>query len=218
MDLRIKYIGLFLLCVILTAFSASAETNYASDEMHITFRSGPASDRKIIKLLVSGQGLEVLQKEGEWAQVRLPDGKEGWVLHRYLTVEEPCDMVLARLRSQHATLAARADVLGEENNELKSSNKTLTSDLQTTQTDLAKTQKALNNLKKESTTYLELKAVHQKSTTRLAEQSERVDALENQLARVKNNYKMFLTGAAILVLGLIIGVLSRPKKKRSSLL
>ena len=218
MDLRIKYIGLFLLCVILAAFSASAETNFVSDEMHITFRSGPASDRKIIKLLVSGQGLEVLQKEGEWAQVRLPDGKEGWVLHRYLTVEEPCDMVLARLRSQHATLAARADVLGEENNELKSSNKTLTSDLQTTQTDLAKTQKALNNLKKESTTYLELKAVHQKSTTRLAEQSERVDALENQLARVKNNYKMFLTGAAILVLGLIIGVLSRPKKKRSSLL
>lgn len=218
MDLSIKYIGLFLLCVILTAFPASAETNYVSDEMHITFRSGPATDRKIVKLLVSGQGLEVLQKEGEWSLVRLPDGKEGWVLHRYLTAEEPCDMVLARLRSNHAALAARADVLDTENNALKSSNKTLTTDLQTTQTDLAKTQKALKNLKKESTTYLELKAVHQKSTTRLAEQTERVDGLENELARVKNNYKMFLTGAGILVLGLIIGVLSRPKKKRSSLL
>ncbi|MEN8244730.1 MAG: TIGR04211 family SH3 domain-containing protein [Thermodesulfobacteriota bacterium] len=218
MDLSIKYIGLFLLCVILTAFPASAETNYVSDEMHITFRSGPATDRKIIKLLVSGQGLEVLQKEGEWAQVRLPDGKEGWVLHRYLTAEEPCDMVLAHLRSKHAALAARADILDKENNELNSSNKTLTADLQTTQTDLAKTQKALNNLKEESTTYLELKAVHQKSTTRLAEQSERVDGLENELARVKNNYTMFLTGAGILALGLIIGVLSRPKKKRSSLL
>jgi len=63
-----------------------------------------------------------------------------------------------------------------------------------------------------------LKAVHQKSTTRLAEQTERVDSLENELARAKNNYKMFLTGAGILVLGLIIGVLTRPKKKRSSLL
>jgi len=176
------------------------------------------TDRKIIKLLVSGQGVEVLQKEGDWAQVRLPDGKEGWVLHRYLTAEEPCDMVLARLRTKHASLAARADILDKENNELKSSNKTLTTDLQTTQTDLAKTQKALNNLKKESTTYLELKAVHQKSTTRLAEQSKRVDDLENELARAKNNYKMFLTGAGILVLGLIIGVLTRPKKKRSSLL
>jgi len=218
MDLRIKYIGLFLLCVILAAFPASAETNYVSDEMHITFRSGPATDRKIIKLLVSGQALDVQQKEGEWAQVRLPGGKEGWVLHRYLTAEEPCDMVLARLRSPHAALTTLAEALDKENNELKSSNKTLTASLQTTQTDLSKTQKAHNNLKKESTTYLELKAVHQKSTTRLAEQTERVDSLENELARVKSNYKMFLTGAGILVLGLIIGLLSRQKKNRSSLL
>ncbi len=217
MDLRIKYIGLFLLGVILVAFPASAETNYVSDEMHITFRSGPAADRKIVKLLLSGQPVEVLQKDGEWAQVRLPDGKEGWALHRYLTAEEPCDMVLGRLSSKHTALAARADVLDKENDSLTSRNKSLAADLHTTQVDLAKTQKAFNDLKKESSAYLELKAEHQKAAARLAEQTERADDFENELARATNNYKMFLTGAGLLVLGLIIGLFSRPKKKRSSL-
>ena len=218
MELRIKHIGFFLLGVILAAFPAFAETNYVSDEMHITFRSGPASDRKIVKLLVSGQPLEVLQKEGEWAQVRLPDGKEGWVLHRYLTAEEPCDKVLERLNADHAALTSRADTLDTENSSLKSRNKTLTDDLTTTQATLQKTQKALNKLKKESATYLALKAEHQKASTRLNEQSRRVDTLENELARAKNNYRMFITGAGILVLGLVIGLLSRPQKRKSSLL
>jgi SH3 domain protein len=218
MELRIKHIGFFLLGLILAAFPAFAETNYVSDEMHITFRSGPASDRKIVKLLVSGQPLEVLQKEGEWAQVRLPDGKEGWVLHRYLTAEEPCDKVLERLNADHAALTSRADVLDKENSSLKSRNKTLTDDLTTTQATLQKTQNALNKLKKESATYLALKAEHQKSSSLLSEQTRRVDQLENELARAKNNYKMFITGAIILVLGLVIGLISRPKKRKSSLL
>ena len=218
MNLSIKHIGLFLLGAIMAAFPALAETNYVSDEMHITFRSGPASDRKIIKLLVSGQPLEVQQKQGDWALVHLPDGKEGWVLHRYLTTEEPCDMVLERLSANHAALTTRADALDKENSSLKSRNKTLENDLQATQADLKKTQTELNTLKKESATYLALKAEHQKTDTQLTEQTNRVDILENELARAKNNYKMFLTGAGILVLGLIIGLLSRPQKRRSSLL
>ena len=218
MQLRIKQFGIFLLGAILAAFPAFAETNYVSDEMHITFRSGPASDRKIITLLVSGQPVEVLQKEGEWALVRLPNSKEGWVLHRYLTAEEPCDRVLERLTANHTDLTERADILDKENNSLKSRNKALADDLQTTRVDLEKTQKALNSLKKESATYLALKAEHQKASTRLNEQILRTDKLESELARAKNNYKMFLTGAGILVLGLIIGLFSRPQKRKSSLL
>ena len=218
MDLNINKIGLLLLGIILVALPVGAETNYVSDEMHITFRSGPASDRKIIKLLVSGQVLEVLQKEGDWALVRLSDGKEGWVLHRYLTASEPCDMVLERLIAKHTTLVARADDLDKENDSIKARNKTLAADLQSTQADLKKFQTLFKDLKKESAAYLELKANHQKATTQLSEQTKRVDDLENEVARVSNNFKLFLSGAGILVLGLILGLISRPQKQRSSLL
>ena len=67
------------------------------------------------------------------------------------------------------------DVLDKENDSLTSRNKSLAADLHTTQVDLAKTQKAFNDLKKESSAYLELKAEHQKAAARLAEQTERAD-------------------------------------------
>lgn len=220
MCLKIKLVGVSCLCLLLLAVSVGAETQYVSDEMHITFRSGPGGDRKIIKLLVSDQAVEVMQKEGEWAHVRLPDGKEGWVLHRYLTTKEPCDDVLARLQSNHANLETRADALEAENNAFKKKNETLAADLKTTQTELAKIRDAFEDLKKESAGYLELKARHKQTATRLSEQTERAEALEAELTSLSTNHsiKWFLSGAGILVLGVAMGLISRPKKRRSSLL
>ena len=216
----IKPVCAFCFCILFLAFSVNAETQYVSDEMHITFRSGPGGDRKIIKLLVSDQAVEVMQKEGEWALVRLPDGKEGWVLHRYLTTKEPCDAVLARLQSKHANLGDRTEALDEENNALKKKNETLTADLKGTQAELDKTRNAFEALKKESAAYLELKARHKKTSAALSEQTKRADTLENQLNTLTKNHSIiwFLSGAGILVLGVATGLISRPKKRRSSLL
>ena len=220
MDLNIKHIGIVCFCTIVLSVSAYAETQYVSDQMHLTFRSGPGGDRKIIKLLVSGQPLEVLQKEGEWAQVRRPNGKEGWVLHRYLTTAEPCDMVFERLSSKHATLTERADALNQENNTLKNKNEALTATLRSTQAELEKTRNAFDVLTKESAAYLELKTKHKKTTVRLSGQTQRADDLENELAQITNNHniKWFLSGAGILVLGVILGLISRSKNRSQSLL
>ncbi|MCG6910351.1 MAG: TIGR04211 family SH3 domain-containing protein [Deltaproteobacteria bacterium] len=188
--------------------------------MHITFRSGPGNDRKIIKLLVSDQAVEVMKKENEWALVRLPDGREGWVLHRYLTTKEPCDTVLARLQSEHATMLSRADTLEEENDALKKKNATLTANLQATREERDKTNKAFGDLKKESAAYLELKSKYEKTAASLSKQNKRADALEDELTTLSNNHsiKWFLSGAGILILGVVMGLISRPKKQRSSLL
>lgn len=220
MCLKIKPVFVFCLCLLLLAVSARAETQYVSDEMHITFRSGPGGDRKIIKLLVSDQAVDVMQQEGDWALVRLPDGREGWVLHRYLTTKEPCDNVLARLQADHEGLAKRTDALERENDALKKNNETLAAGLKNTQTELAETQGAFEALKKESAAYLELKASHKKTAARLSEQTERADTLEAELTALSNNHsiKWFLSGAGILVLGVVLGLISRPKKRKSSLL
>ena len=37
----------------------------------------------------SGDKLELIEREGEEAHVRLPSGKEGWVKGSYLSTEEP---------------------------------------------------------------------------------------------------------------------------------
>jgi len=65
--------------------ASRAETVYVSEEFEITMRTGPGNDRKIISLIKSGNTMEILEKGQEWSMVRIPSGKEGWVLTRYIT-------------------------------------------------------------------------------------------------------------------------------------
>ncbi len=84
--------GLFILGITLILMTklVYAEDRYVIDKLQITFRTGPGNDRKIISLLNSDQKVEVLEPSGDWVKVRLQNGKEGWVLQRYLTTETPC--------------------------------------------------------------------------------------------------------------------------------
>jgi hypothetical protein len=71
-------------------------------------------DRKIISLVQSGKALEILEKGEEWSMVRTLNGKEGWVLNRYLTPSQPCAMVLDRVRQDYDVLAAKYEDLKEK--------------------------------------------------------------------------------------------------------
>jgi SH3 domain protein len=84
-----------------------------SENFEITMRTGPGTDRKIISLVQSGKALEVLEKGEEWSMVRTLNGKEGWVLNRYLTASQPCAMVLDRVRQDYDVLAAKFEDLKE---------------------------------------------------------------------------------------------------------
>jgi len=214
------YLCFVCFCILLYAKTAGAETQYVSDKMKITFRSGPGSDRKIISLLDSGQSLEVVQKEAEWSLVKLPNGKEGYVLHRYLTTIVPCDMRLEKLEKVHQELIARAETLTKEGNRLKTENKKLNETLLSTQTDLEKSRADFDGLTRDSADYLKLKSTHKTTTSHLSKQTKRADDLEKELNLVlkKRNIMWFLSGGILLLLGVIIGLITRPKKRSSSLL
>ena len=59
-----------------------AETVYVSDEIKLTMRSGPGTDRKILDIVSTGEKMELLEDGEEWVLVRLAGDKEGWVLLR----------------------------------------------------------------------------------------------------------------------------------------
>jgi len=212
--------GFVCFCMLLLSTIAGAETHYVSDKMKITFRSGPGGDRKIITLLDSGDSLEVVQKEAEWARVKLPDEREGWVLHRYLTTTVPCDMRLEQLEKKHQVLIAHTETLTQERDLLQNQNKQLNQDLQATRADLEKSRTRFEALTHESAGYLDLKKKHAATTSHLSKQTKRADDLETELNRVlkKRNIMWFLSGGTLLFLGVVVGLITRPKKRSSSLL
>lgn len=45
----------------------------------LNMRSGPGTNFAIIRTLTLGTEFTVIKKEGDWLQIRLKDGREGWV-------------------------------------------------------------------------------------------------------------------------------------------
>ncbi len=202
------------------SMEAYAQTMYVSDSFEITMRTGPGADRKIISLLRSGAQLEVVTPGEEWTEVRLQNGKQGWVLTRYLTDQEPKAKILARVQNKYQKLQEENQALIKQIAALKEEKSALEKNLKKTSNKLARLENAHNTLKKEASDFLGLKAKYEKTTAQLAKIKTASAAVTEENRRLKRNHniKWFLSGAGVLLFGWIIGMSSRRSKRRSSLL
>jgi SH3 domain protein len=208
-------IGLMVLPAI-----GGAETVYVSEDFEITMRTGPGTERKIISLVQSGKALEIIEKGEEWSMVRGPNGKEGWVLNRYLTVNQPSAMVLARVRQDYDVLTAQFEDLKERYAELSAQKKVSDADLSQNSQDLQELSTAYENLKKESADFLKLKQRHEEITAELEAEKNRSAKLDDENMHMKRNriIQWVWTGGGILFFGFLLGLFSSSRRKpRSSL-
>ncbi|MCJ7539755.1 MAG: TIGR04211 family SH3 domain-containing protein, partial [Desulfobacterales bacterium] len=161
----VRTLGLVGICLFLLSTAVLAETKYyINDSMKITMRTGPATDRKIIALLSVGQEVKILKSENEWTLVRLLNGKEGWVISRFLTDQTPESIQLEALKKNHSALQTKDASLMEENQALKAENKKLGIDLNTSETKQRGLGTSYETLKRESKQFLDLQAKYKEST------------------------------------------------------
>ena len=91
---------------------------YVTDSVEITLRTGPSNENKITAMLFSGRPLEVLGTQGEWSQVKvLDDGKEGWVVSRYLVTRLPWEVQAKKLQEDLVSLNAKLNRVQKEFND-----------------------------------------------------------------------------------------------------
>lgn len=209
--------------IVLFSTAVYAETMYIADTIKITFRTGPGIDRKIVAMIRSGERVEVLNTEEpveEWSLVRLTNGKEGWVLSRFLTSKEPDELALIKLKKKHNVLKNQAISLIEENKVYKKENKEMNSELKKNKEISNKIKSSYETLKKESAEFLELKSNYKKTSSKLAELTKKAGSLEEELTKLllHQNIKWFLSGAGVLLFGFIIGFSAKRQRRRSSLL
>ena len=192
---------------------------YVSDTLKLTLRTGPSIENKIIAVIESGQEMEVIKFGDEWSQVRLANGKEGWVLSRYLTTDETNGIKLQRLETKHKNLMIQAAELLEENNGLKTENTRLSSELEAMQKQLEKIQTDYEALKTEATEFLTLKANYNRAASQLAEQTAKAKKLEEQVSSLAMNtyIKWFLAGSGVLIVGFFIGFSTKRQRRRPTL-
>jgi len=215
-----KKVMLIWVLILLLPAIGRAETQYISGVLQITLRSGPGTDHRVLAMLKTGNRVEIITTEGDWTQVRLENGKEGWILSRFLTDKEPHSVMLEQIQQKNEELSSQFKSLQEIHEKQKSSNKWLESELAETKKKLKQAVAQYEALKKESSEFLKMKTEYKKSSSELAQQIEKGQAMEMELSqlRLQKNIKWFLSGAGVLVVGFLLGLSAKRQRRRSSLL
>lgn len=95
-----------LLCLVLGAWAggAGAETVYVTDSLRLGLYAAPDASDKPSENLVSGTAVEVLERDSNFAHVRLADGREGWVKATFLVAGKPAAARVIELEAERGGL------------------------------------------------------------------------------------------------------------------
>jgi len=214
---QIVFLGIVLMCFSANGF---AETMYVTDVLKLTLRSGPSTEHKILSVVESGQLMEILEPGEDWTLVRIANGKEGYVLTRYLIPEPTHNVRLEQLQAKHKALMQQSATLLEENTRFRKEGKQRTLSLDSNEKTLKKLRADYDELKAGSAEYLDLKKKYMTVRGQLAKQTKRADAFDEELRGIEiNQYiKWFLAGSGVLLVGFIVGFSARRQRRRPSLL
>ena len=89
-----------------------AESLYVIEQLVVGVSSTPDASGERVATLKSGDRVEVVERAGDEVQVRLANGRDGWVRASYLSADEPLRVRLAEREAEVARL-------GDELNSLK---------------------------------------------------------------------------------------------------
>jgi len=218
----VKNIFFLVSCLLVLSGNAVAETRYVSDTLEITMRSGKGTSFGITRMLRSGTPVEVLNvdKKSGYTQVRTNSGKEGWVLSRFLMKGQAA-------RERLATAEKKLAELELENRKLTTAMAALKEEKVALETNLAALEGESRGVSQE------LAEIRRTASSALAIDSENKDmkgrmvSLERQLQTVQQENEAlkdrtardwFMVGAAVVLLGIIVGLII-PKirfRKKSS--
>ena len=99
------------LCAILLLLPllAAAETAYVTDNLRLGLHQADDTSDRAFRMLESGQALEILSRNRNYANVQLPDGVQGYVKAAYLVDEKPAKLIVAETIAERDSLVAELE-------------------------------------------------------------------------------------------------------------
>jgi hypothetical protein len=106
-------LSLALLAAAGLAANGRAGPAYVTDELVLGVYAEQSTQGQRLATLHSGASVETLAVSGESTQVRLPDGRTGWVKTSYLTTREPATVRIKQLQDELDRTRATTPALAE---------------------------------------------------------------------------------------------------------
>lgn len=102
---------LLLGAALLMPLLAAAETAYVTDNLRLGLHQAADTSDRSFRTLDSGQELEILSRDRNYAHVSLPDGTQGYVKAAYLVDEKPAKLIVAETQAEVDRLQAELEQL-----------------------------------------------------------------------------------------------------------
>jgi len=213
----------YLIVILATLFAgqAMAETRYVSDTLEITMRSGKGTSYGITRMLRSGTQLTVLEedKKSGYTQVRTKSGKEGWVLTRFLMKTPAARDRLAAAEKKLAELELENRKLDTAMTSLKEEKSKLSKNLGSLDSESRKVSQELAEIKRTASSALAIDSENKDLKGRVVALERRLQTLQQENEGLKNRTARdwFMVGAAVVLLGIIVGlIIPRIRWRRKS--
>lgn len=184
---------------------------YVTDQFKITVRSGESAQHRIVSMLKTGTQVNVISQNqaSGYSKVRLPTGKEGFVLSRQLLAEPIARDKLANLQAEVDALKAAPGELQQkladltrQYGELNAAHKELQQIKKEIEQELAALKRTSANAVRISKERNELR----KQVAELTRSNEELKAEKRELEN-KSAQRWFMIGAGVIVGGILIGLL-----------
>jgi len=220
---KIAIMMLMGLWVILSVHTCWAEKAYVVNTSKITLRGGPSTKDKIITMLNQDSPVEILETQSGWSHVRLVGNAsrndEGWIAGRFLTRDVPWKVQAKGLKSENVRLKQRAENIEKEWTASSGEKELMSEKLGKAEKELKSVKTKYESLKKASGSLLALQKTHDETLKALQEARMTLETLqkENMILKSSQRNRWFLSGAVVLLVGLIFGlVMGRQQRKKKS--
>ncbi len=90
---------------------AAGDRHYVTDELRLSMYANANDNSQVLKLLQSGDSVDIEQIQGPYALVLGPDGTRGWVKRGFLVPKPTSNILLAEERQKSEQLAAEIEKL-----------------------------------------------------------------------------------------------------------
>lgn len=215
--MRVRCCILFLALSLVLALPALAEdqVRYVKENFKISVRINPSERAEARGVLTAGDKVIVSRTNSGWSYVTAPD-IEGWVATALLVDDQPAVAIMAEVKAENERLLdensralSELERLQNENHSLK---QILDSSNEQAQACVTLMQKTDNDL----TSLVNLKEDYDELRQELATKTKKLEALEKTASKslFYSYLRWFFSGAAVLVVGFLIGVITKKSNQR----
>ena len=202
-----------------SALAQDGDVRYVSDQFEITMRRGPSTDNAITRMLPSGTPLRVLSSDGAsgYGEVQLTTSNtRGFVLTRYLMREQDARSQLASLQQRIEELRDQSGDRGRELDDLRQASAAAAERIASLESENERLETELNALQRKAANVINIDRETTTLRKTLTDAEIQVQALqeENQQLSSRQLIVWFVVGAAVLLLGIILGLVLPTLRRR----